>query len=82
MNISVGQKSRNKKKPIWVYSSSPHKWGRNNKKKDHTNVDKPADAIVQTPFEECLRIKNKTLFLFNEIYIFPAHLTPKFLASF
>ena len=21
-----------KKKPIWVYSSFPHKWGRNNKK--------------------------------------------------
>ena len=22
-----------KKKPIWVYSSFPHKWGRNNKEK-------------------------------------------------
>ena len=29
MNISVGQNCLNKK-TIWVYSSSPHKWGRNN----------------------------------------------------
>ena len=30
MNISIGQNYLSKeKKPIWVYSSSPHKWGRN-----------------------------------------------------
>ena len=31
MNISIGQNWLNKKKTIWVYSSSPHKWDRNNK---------------------------------------------------
>ena len=31
MNISFGQNCLDKKKPIWVYSSSPLKRGRNNK---------------------------------------------------
>ena len=29
MNISSGENSRNKKKPSWVYSSSPPQEGRN-----------------------------------------------------
>ena len=52
MNISIGQNSLNKKNPF-EYSSSPHKWGRNNK----SCVLKALFFICFTS-DSCIRWKN------------------------